>query len=92
MFILEITQRSWYESTSKDRRTVQKEDVYDAILKADVYDFLVDIVNGVLEQEREEVRQRRAMENNNNGGGNSSAASAAGGYESNGDRGPNNDE
>lgn len=62
MFILEISQRAWYEATSKDRRTVQKEDVFDAILKADVYDFLVDIVNGVLEQEREESKLRRSSE------------------------------
>ena len=59
MFILDLTLRSWFEATGKDRRTIQREDVHDAILKADVYDFLVDIVNGVLEQEKEELRQRR---------------------------------
>ena len=59
MFILDLTLRSWFEATCKDRRTIQREDVHDAILKADVYDFLVDIVNGVLEQEKEELRQRR---------------------------------
>lgn len=59
MFILDLTLRSWFEATGKDRRTVQKEDVYDAILKADVFDFLVDIVNGVLEQEKEELKQQR---------------------------------
>ena len=59
MFILDLTLRSWFEATGKDRRTVQKEDVFDAILKADVFDFLVDIVNGVLEQEKEELKQQR---------------------------------
>ena len=62
MFILDLTLRSWFEATGKDRRTVQREDVHDAILKADVFDFLVDIVNGVLEQEKEEMKQRRLAE------------------------------
>ena len=59
MFVLDLTLRSWFEATGKDRKTVQREDVHDAILKADVYDFLVDIVNGVLEQEKEEMRRRK---------------------------------
>lgn len=61
MFILDLTLRSWFEATGKDRKTVQREDVHDAILKADVYDFLVDIVNGILEQEKEEMRRRRQL-------------------------------
>lgn len=67
MFVLDITLRSWFEATGKERRTVQREDVHDAILKADVFDFLVDIVNGVLDQEKEEMRQRRMSNSIENG-------------------------
>ena len=74
MFILELTLRSWFEATGKDRRTIQREDVHDAILKADIFDFLVDIVNGVLEQEREEMRQRRLAEKAQQDASESSAA------------------
>jgi histone H3/H4 len=61
MFILDLTLRGWFEANEKDRRTIQREDIHDAIVKADVFDFLVDVVNGVLEQEKEEMRHRRLI-------------------------------
>ncbi|KAK6915110.1 Transcription factor CBF/NF-Y/archaeal histone domain [Dillenia turbinata] len=44
MFILELTVRSWHQTTQNNRRTLQKSDVKTAILKNDVLDFLHDVV------------------------------------------------
>lgn len=77
MLILEMTVRSWYEAMAKDRRTVQKEDVYESILKADVYDFLIDVVNGVLDEENKS-RKKPAAAAGAAGGTKDGAAAAAG--------------
>ncbi|TPX72823.1 hypothetical protein SpCBS45565_g00326 [Spizellomyces sp. 'palustris'] len=44
IFILELTMRSWIHTEEHKRRTLQKSDVATAISKADMYDFLIDIV------------------------------------------------
>ncbi|KAI9207779.1 histone-fold-containing protein [Polychytrium aggregatum] len=44
IFILELTMRTWIHAEENKRRTVQKSDVASAVSKADVYDFLIDIV------------------------------------------------
>ena len=45
MFILELTLRSWNYSESNKRKTLQKEDLQEAIKKTDVFDFLVDVIS-----------------------------------------------
>jgi len=45
MFILDITLRSWCYSDNNRRKTLQKEDVKEAIQRTDVFDFLVDAIN-----------------------------------------------
>ncbi len=44
MFILELTLRSWIRTEETKRRTLQKNDITDAITRTDIFDFLVDIV------------------------------------------------
>lgn len=44
LFILELSIRSWNYSQLHKRRTLQKEDIREAIQKTDVLDFLVDVV------------------------------------------------
>ena len=44
MFILEMTLRSWNYSENNKRKTLQREDVREAIQRTDVYDFLVDVI------------------------------------------------
>lgn len=44
IFILELTLRSWIHTEENKRRTLQKSDVALAVSKADMYDFLIDIV------------------------------------------------
>ncbi|KAL3638173.1 Nuclear transcription factor Y subunit C-3 [Castilleja foliolosa] len=44
MFILELTLRSWNHTEENKRRTLQKNDIAAAITRADIFDFLVDIV------------------------------------------------
>uniref|UniRef100_A0A5B7ARW5 Putative nuclear transcription factor Y subunit C-2 n=1 Tax=Davidia involucrata TaxID=16924 RepID=A0A5B7ARW5_DAVIN len=44
MFILEMTLRSWIHTEENKRRTLQKNDIAAAILRTDVFDFLVDII------------------------------------------------
>lgn len=46
VFIQEVTLRSWTIVDFHKRRTVQKQDILDALKKSDMYDFLVDLVNG----------------------------------------------
>lgn len=45
LFILDLTIRSWNYSVLHKRRTLQKEDVKEALQKTDVFDFLVDVIN-----------------------------------------------
>ncbi|RKO85675.1 histone-fold-containing protein, partial [Blyttiomyces helicus] len=44
IFILELTMRAWTHTEENKRRTLQKSDVATAVSKADMYDFLIDIV------------------------------------------------
>lgn len=44
VFIQELTLRSWSIVDSDKRRTVQKQDILNALVKSDMYDFLIDIV------------------------------------------------
>lgn len=44
LFILELTLRSWSFSQHHKRRTLQKEDIKEAIQRTDVFDFLVDVI------------------------------------------------
>ena len=44
MFILEMTLRSWNYSENNKRKTLQKEDVKEAIQRTDIFDFLVDVI------------------------------------------------
>ncbi|KAJ3285336.1 hypothetical protein HK104_009535 [Borealophlyctis nickersoniae] len=44
IFILELTMRAWIHTEENKRRTLQKSDVATAVSKADMYDFLIDIV------------------------------------------------
>jgi nuclear transcription factor Y, gamma len=44
LFILDLSIRSWNYSVLHKRRTLQKEDVKEAIQKTDVFDFLVDVI------------------------------------------------
>ncbi|KAF8378017.1 hypothetical protein HHK36_029350 [Tetracentron sinense] len=44
LFILELTIRSWLHAEENKRRTLQKNDIAAAVSRADVFDFLVDIV------------------------------------------------
>jgi len=45
MFILELTLKSWCHSQGMKRRTVQREDIQNAVKGTDVLDFLVEILN-----------------------------------------------
>lgn len=45
MFILEMTLRSWDYSENNKRKTLQKEDVKEAIQRTDIFDFLVDVIH-----------------------------------------------
>jgi len=45
MFILEMTLRSWNYSENNKRKTLQKEDVKEALQRTDILDFLVDVIH-----------------------------------------------
>lgn len=45
MFILEMTVRSWHYSENNKRKTLQKEDIREAIQRTDIFDFLVDVIH-----------------------------------------------
>lgn len=45
LFILDLSIRSWNYSQLHKRRTLQKEDVREAIQKTDIFDFLVDVIH-----------------------------------------------
>jgi nuclear transcription factor Y, gamma len=44
LFILDLSIRAWNYSQWHKRRTLQKEDVKEAIQKTDIFDFLVDVI------------------------------------------------
>ncbi|CAM6102726.1 unnamed protein product [Calypogeia fissa] len=44
MFILELTLRSWMHTEENKRRTLQKNDIAASVARADIFDFLLDIV------------------------------------------------
>ncbi|KAH3900376.1 Hap5p SCDLUD_003351 [Saccharomycodes ludwigii] len=44
IFITELTVRAWCVADGDKRRTLQKQDVAEALQKSDMYDFLIDIV------------------------------------------------
>jgi nuclear transcription factor Y gamma len=44
LFILDSSIRSWNYSQLHKRRTLQKEDILEAIQKTDIFDFLVDVI------------------------------------------------
>lgn len=45
MFILEMSLRSFHYSENNKRKTLQKEDVIEAIQRTDIFDFLVDVIS-----------------------------------------------
>ena len=44
LFLLEVTMRGWHMTEQNTRRTLQKVDLAQAIIKCDIFDFLIDIV------------------------------------------------
>ena len=57
MFILELTLSSWCQSQAQKRRTVQKEDIRDAIKGEPTLDFLVDVIEPREDEEMEEEEE-----------------------------------
>ena len=45
LFIIELAYRSWVHTLENNRRTLQRNDISQAISNTDFYDFLLDIVN-----------------------------------------------
>lgn len=45
LFILDLSIRAWNYSQLHKRRTLQKEDVKEAIQQTDIFDFLVDVIH-----------------------------------------------
>ena len=45
MFILELSLRGWAYSENNKRRTLQKEDIKEAIQRTDILDFLADVIH-----------------------------------------------
>lgn len=44
MFIAELTYRAWFYTEENKRRTLQKSDISQAVIKTDIFDFLIDVV------------------------------------------------
>lgn len=44
MFITEVTMRAWIHAEENKRRTLQRSDIAAAVLKSDMFDFLIDII------------------------------------------------
>jgi nuclear transcription factor Y gamma len=59
LFINDLTFRAWLETTEEKRKTLQKQDVHTAISKADMYDFLTDVANGVVQGEIVQQQQQQ---------------------------------
>ncbi|AGO12052.1 AaceriADR391Wp [[Ashbya] aceris (nom. inval.)] len=49
IFITELTMRAWCIAEENKRRTLQKQDIAQALQKSDMFDFLIDIVPRGLE-------------------------------------------
>ncbi|CAI9784560.1 unnamed protein product [Fraxinus pennsylvanica] len=45
LFIEELTKRAWMMTLQAKRRTLHKEDVVSAVIKTDIFDFLVNLVS-----------------------------------------------
>ena len=45
LFIIELAYRSWVHTLENNRRTLQRNDISQAISNTDFYDFLLDIVH-----------------------------------------------
>ncbi|GAA0186219.1 DNA-binding transcription factor [Lithospermum erythrorhizon] len=63
MFIVDLTLRSWNHTEDTKRRTLQRNDIADAITSTEIFDFLVDIVPK--EEEENGGVQDEASHNNN---------------------------
>jgi len=44
LFVREVTMRAWRHTERNRRRTLQRQDVHQAVSESEVYDFLIDIV------------------------------------------------
>lgn len=44
IFITELTMRAWIHAEENKRRTLQRSDIASALMKSDMFDFLIDIV------------------------------------------------
>lgn len=71
VFITELTMRAWIHAEENKRRTLQRGDIAMAISKADMFDFLIDIVP------REDTFLSRPYHDAGGAGGNAAAAAAA---------------
>ena len=56
LFITDLTNRAWLETLQQKKKTMHKSDVGLAVSKADVYDFLADVINGVVAEEHVHLR------------------------------------
>ena len=65
IFITELTMRAWCIAEKSKRRTLQKNDIAEALKKSDIFDFLIDIV----------PRTGTTTNGNNNNSGNSTSTS-----------------
>ena len=63
IFITELTMRAWCIAEKSKRRTLQKNDIAEALKKSDIFDFLIDIV----------PRTGTTTNGNNNNSGNDTA-------------------
>lgn len=58
LFIEELTLRSWQVTLRGKRKTLHHEDVADAVVQTDIFDFLVDLVSNTGRRQGEHVRGR----------------------------------
>ena len=56
LFIIELTFRGWFFTYTESRTILQKCDILNAISKADVFDFLLEIITN---EEREESNKSK---------------------------------
>ncbi|KAI9669604.1 MAG: hypothetical protein M1831_007300 [Alyxoria varia] len=62
IFITELTMRAWIHAEENKRRTLQRSDIASALMKSDMFDFLIDIVP------REEATSQHAKRPSTNTG------------------------
>lgn len=67
IFITELTMRAWIHAEENKRRTLQRSDIAYALLKSDMFDFLIDIV----------PREEAGASQNRRSAGHTASASAA---------------